>query len=356
MNWIGPMRWLGPFGFDVLAHPWMLVFLVLVLALLVLELTARPHGVLTISTGETMARVNRHKKAFLRRLPAVLRAAGLALLIVALARPLTGMRPRVEAVDIRDIVLCVDVSGSMTADDFIVGDKRRNRLWVTKEAVRHFINSRKLHREDRFGADRVGLVLYAAHAWMQCPLTLDYGVLERELDALEIDKDDQKSHRTAIGSAIGLAISKLDKSEAKSKVIILVTDGINNHGNLDPITAAQVASDFGIRVYTIGAGSTDGGRVMRDTMLGPIVRPAGDPIDEASLQRIASISGAKYYRAVDMESLTGAYQEINELETTEVKIGDVYDYSDGFMPWALLGTVATTASIFVRRRWFEAIP
>lgn len=350
------MKVFGPFYFDVLTHPWALLLLLGVAVLLAAEILARPFGAISVSTGETLHRVRGQSKVFLRRLPALLRALGLALLIMALARPLNGMRLRPEREKVVDILLCVDISGSMTADDFIVGGHRRNRLYVTKAAVRDFIASRKARRDDRYGLDRVGLILYGSYAWMQCPLTLDYGVFERELDRVGIDMNDEKSRRTAIGSAVGLSVSRLNKSEAESKVIILLTDGINNHGNLDPITAAQVARDYGIRVYTIGAGSAKGGLITENTMLGPVVTGRSEPIDETMLKRIAEITGAKYYRATDVESLEGAYQEINELEATEIELGDVYDYEEGFVPYAIAGAVAMALSVFSRRRWFEAIP
>ena len=350
------MNLLRPFYFELLTHPWILTLVAGVAVLFVAEVLARPSGALSVSTGETLARIRGRSRTILRRLPALLRAIGLILLIVALARPLNGMRLRSERADVVDILLAVDISGSMTAEDFIVDGHRRDRLFVTKLAVRDFIDTRKARPDDRYGLDRVGLILYGSYAWMQCPLTLDYGVFEHELDRVVIDKNEDKSRRTAIGSALGLSVSKLNKSEALSRVIILLTDGINNHGNLDPITAAQVAADYGIRVYTIGAGSPEGGLVTQQTLLGPMTVGRSDPIDEDMLKRIAEISGGKYYRATDLETLQGAYQEINELEATEIDIEDVYDYDEGFVPYAIAGTVAMLGSIFSRRRWFEAIP
>lgn len=351
------MSWLGPFYFDLLTHPWMLLLLIVVAILFVAELTARPHGAISVSTGDAMERARGSMRGMLRHLPAVLRAIALTLLVVALARPLNGMRPRVERAEVVDIILCMDASGSMTSTDFVVGGAPRDRLFVVKGAIRDFVKTRKLNNEDRFGMDRLGLVLYSMHAWMQCPLTLDYDVLLRELDTIAIDKNDEKSHRTAIGSGLGLSISRLNKTEAKSKVIILLTDGINNFGSLDPITAAQLAEDYGIRVYTIGAGSPEGGMISQPTWLGPrLTARATNPIDEESLRRIAEITGGKYYRATDTESLLEAYREINELETTEVDIGDAYDYEDGFMAYALTGGALMALSVFSRRRWFEAIP
>lgn len=322
-----------------------LFLLIPVVILLIAEWFTRPHGVIRISTGSELSDLPGKHHHALRRVPMVLRALGLALLIIAVARPLTGMRPRVESAEVRDIMLAVDVSGSMTANDFRINDRPRDRLFVTKLAVLDFIESRKIDEEDRFGMDRVGLLLYASYAWIQTPLTLDYALLEHDLANVVIDQNDEKHNRTAIGSAVGLSLSNLLKSEAESKVIILLTDGINNAGALDPLTAADLAKERGIRVYTIGAGATS-----RSSFSGQ------NPIDEETLEKIAEATGAKYYRATDLETLREAYQEINKLETTEIELGEVYDYDEGFMPYAIVGTALVLLSVLMRRQWFEAIP
>jgi Ca-activated chloride channel family protein len=200
------------------------------------------------------------------------------------------------------------------------------------------------------------LVLYAGYAWTQCPLTLDYGMLERELDIARIDEQDRQKQGTAIGSAIGLAVSKLRKSEAESKVIILLTDGRHNRGELDPITAAQFAKDYNIRIYTIGAGSEGQALIPQRGLFGERMVPVEVPIDIATLERIAATTDGKFYRATDVKSLQGAYEEINQLETTEIETTGYYDYEDGFVPWAVAGTVLLLASVMSRRFWFEAIP
>lgn len=333
------------FDIDTFKNPEALWLLVPTVLLFFAEWRARPHGVVSVSTGEILAELHATGAEWVRKVPSVLRILGLVLLILALARPLNGMRPRIESAEVRDIILAVDVSGSMTANDFEIGGKLRDRLFVTKLAVLDFIESRKADADDRFGLDRVSLLLYASYAWIQTPLTLDYGLLEHDLGQVSINQNNEKHNRTAIGSAIGLGLSNLLKSEAESKVIILLTDGINNAGELDPITAANLASDRGIRVYTIGAGATS-----RNAFGGQ------NPIDEAAMQEIAEITDGKYYRATDLESLQQAYREINELETTEIELGQVYDYDEGFMPYALFGTLLVISSIMTRRKWCEAIP
>jgi Ca-activated chloride channel homolog len=248
------------------------------------------------------------------------------------------------------------VSGSMRSMGFVSGGERHDRLYVTKQAVRDFLKNRKQNSSDRYGLDRIGLILYATYAWTACPLTLDYGVLERELNHAEVNEDDPKRQNTAIGSAIGLALSRLTKSEAKSKVVILLTDGLNNTGELSPLTAARLAKDYGIRIYTIGAGSVEGGLVPMPTLFGTMLQRTAEGIDEDTLKKIAVATGGKYYRASDTESLEKAYQEINQLEATEVDLNDFYEHRDSFASFAVAGTLMLLAATFVRRIWFEVIP
>ncbi len=347
------MSW---FQANMFMHPWLLLLAPFVVLLFAFECFSRAAGAISISTGETLRAVGSAQRAVLRRLPALMRAVALLLLLVALARPLTGMQPRHDRADVVDIMLCVDVSGSMAAQDFASKGTRMNRLDVVKETVRGFIESRKQRPEDRYGLDRLGLILFAGYAWTQCPLTLDYALLERELDLAYIDTRNPRKQGTAIGSAIGLAVSRLRRSEAETKVIILLTDGLNNAGELDPITAAHLAREYGIRVYTIGAGSQGEVLVPRRSLWGETMVPAYIPIDEESLERIAEITGGRFYRATDTESLVHAYQEINQLETSEIEISDYYEYEEGFLPWALLGGLTMLGAVFVRRMWFEPIP
>lgn len=347
------MKLLDLFHFNTFNNPWAFLLLLVAAAVLIAEAFAGAPGVLNISTGETIARLRAGRGGeFTRRIPAILRALGLALLIVALARPMSGQRLRKDRANIIDIMLCVDVSGSMTQQDLYLGGRPRDRLYVTKEVVRDFIRSRKERAAERYGMDRVGLVLYAGFAWTQCPLTLDYAILERELNAAQVDEQDPRKNGTAIGSALGLAVRRLTQSEAKSKVVILLTDGLNNRGELDPMTAAEVAQKYGIKVYTIGAGSTETGVV-----LGPGGIPMqANPIDEETLAKIAEATGARYYRATSTELLREAYAEISSLETTEIEIGDFYEYKEAFVPYAILGGLALFVSIALRRRRFEAVP
>ena len=351
------MKLPADFAYTSLMNPWALLLLVAVLAVLAAELTAKAPGVVTISTGETLRKIPGGRRRHLRRLPAVLRALALSLLVLALARPIMGYTVRKDRANVTDIILCVDVSRSMMALDFIANGQRLDRLAVTKAAVKNFLDNRKQRRQDRFGMDRIGLVLYSTYAWTACPLTLDYGVVEREVDHAGINEQDEKRQSTAIGSAIGLAVSRLRKSEAKSKVIVLLTDGLNNAGELGPMTAARLAKEYDIRIYTIGAGSIEGGMVPVKTPFGGvIVNQSAGGSDENALKQIASATGGKYYRATDFESLAEAYDEINKLETTEIEVNDYVEHKEGFMPFALAGAVLMLVSTFSRRLWFDTIP
>jgi len=345
------MRLLELFRFDMLTYPWVLVLLLFVAVLFLAEAFARAPGALMISTGETLARIPGHGRAVLRRLPPLLRALGLSALIVALAGPMHGFQVRTDRANVVDIMICLDVSGSMLQRDFVIGGQPRDRLFVAKEAVRTFIQSRKERASDRYGMDRLGLVLYAGYAWTKVPLTLDYAILERELDAIQIDTTDRSKDGTAIGSGTGLSIARLLESEAETKVIIMLTDGLNNRGELDPITAAQMAKEYDIRIYTIGAGT-----VNPRSMPGALFPQGGIGIDEDMMTQMAEMTGGRYFRATDHDSLVQAYEEIGRLEGTEMEVGSYYEYKPAFLPWLLMGALAVLGGMFLRRQWFEVIP
>lgn len=344
MNWL--TRLLGSSGFATPQAFWLLLP---VLALLVWECLPAAPGVIHISTGERIRALYRYRSGWLSRLPALGRALGLTLLIVALAGPLEGWQLNKERAGIIDIMLCVDVSGSMRETDFLVSGRPKDRLYVAREAARSFINSRREGRDTRYGLDRVGLILFSGLAWTQCPLTLDYDVLEHELDQAEIA--DERKQGTAIGSALGLAVRRLSKSEAKSKVVILLTDGQNNRGELDPMTAARLAKEYGIRVYTIGAGSEE------EKVVGQgFFSRRTEAIDGKMMGGIASMTGGKYYVASDTKALMNAYDEISEMEATEVEIGDYKEANEMYLPFVIVGAAALILSGLARRQWFEQIP
>lgn len=355
MSPVSMHEWLGPFYFSSLLHPWFLLLLVGVGALLLAEIAVRAPGVIHVSTGDVLARVAGPHRDKLRLIPPILRAIGLGLLVVALARPVKGLQPVPEKAEVMDLMLCLDVSGSMKALDFSVDGQRQDRLEVAKGVLRRFVDSRQ-HMTSQGSVDRLGLTLFAGTAWTTSPLTLDYDIVQREIDRAHIDLEDPRKQGTAIGSAIGLAVSRLRHSEAETRVLVLLTDGRNNTGELDPMTAAHLANEYGIRIYAVGAGSRGEVLIPQRTVLGERLAPVHIPIDDESLTAITELTGGRYYRATDAESLREAYEEISELERTEIEISEYYHTEEGFPPYAAAGLTMVAASIFTRRLWFEPIP
>jgi Ca-activated chloride channel family protein len=250
-------------------------------------------------------------------LPA-LRAATLTLIVLALARPQFGdttTRLHREGVD---VVLAVDVSGSMLAEDFTLADGRASRLDVVKSVVKEFVTARP--------EDRIGLVLFAARPYTQCPLTLDHGWLLQNLDRAKVGMIEDG---TAIGSALAIAVNRLRPSTARSKFVVLLTDGQNNAGRITPQTAADAAATLGIRVYTVGAGTRGLAPYPAQDLFGnKVYRPMQVDIDEDTLKKIAMTTDARYFRATDTASLRDIYAEIDRSEKTPFEAPQFLDYRE----------------------------
>ncbi|MCF6147853.1 MAG: VWA domain-containing protein [Candidatus Kuenenia sp.] len=281
-----------------------------------------------------------------RHISIVLRTVAIALCIIALARPQHGNEQTRVTTEGIDIVLAVDVSGSMLAEDFEMDGKRQNRLYVVKQVVKDFINKRT--------TDPIGLVVFAAQGYTQCPLTLDYGILMQLLEKTEIG---MLQDGTAIGSAIASSVDRLRNTKAKSKVIVLLTDGRNNSGEIDPYTAAEIAKAFGIKIYTIGAGSK--GLVpypARDLFGNKVMRQVKIEIDDESLMEIAKITGGRYYRATDTESLKEIYEQIDKLEKTETEITHYKEYKELFHYFLLPAFGCLLIELCLKKTKFRKIP
>jgi len=281
-------------------------------------------------------------RVFFYQLLPLLRLAILLLFIIALARPSNVSSEREYRTKGVDIVISLDISGSMLAEDF----KPQNRLHVAKEEAARFIQGRI--------NDRIALVVFAKKAFTQCPLTLDYRILIALLDDI---RTGMIADGTAIGMGIATAVNRLRESEAKSKVIILITDGENNSGNIDPITAAELAKTFGIKVYTIGVGK--GGLVpfpVMDPLFGKRYVQAEVEVDEMTLKRIADITGARFFRARDPKALAGIYEKINELETTEIKVKEYSSYSELFHFFLIPALFLLLFDLLLRRTIFLRVP
>ncbi len=271
-----------------------------------------------------------------------LRVLVFTLLVIALARPEKVTAEKEYQTKGVDIVIALDLSGSMLAEDF----KPENRLVVAKQEAIKFIRGRE--------NDRIGLVVFARKAFTQCPLTLDYEVLTTLLDQLETG---MIADGTAIGLGLAQAVNRLRDSDAKSKVIILITDGENNSGNIDPVTAAELAKTFSVKVYTIAVGK--GGLVpfpVNDPLFGKRYVQAEVAIDETTLKRIADITGGLFFRARDPKSLAEIYEKINKLETTEVKVKEYRSYEPLFWYFLLPALAILLFEVLLSRTYLLKVP
>ena len=305
--------------------------------------TLQGGAAIQISSVDGVVRAPKTIRYYLRHLPFVLRAAAFALLVVALARPQDVERLSHTNTEGIDIMLAIDVSGSMLARDF-----RPDRITAAKEVAGSFI-------ADRYG-DRIGLVAFAGEAFTQSPLTTDQGTLQTLLSRI---RSGLIEDGTAIGNGLATAINRLRESEATSKVIILLTDGVNNHGEIAPLTAAEIAKAQGIRVYTIGVG-TEGMAPY------PAVDIYGTPtggtvmakveIDEKTLRSIAEMTGGEYFRATDKAKLKAIYDQINQLEKSKVEVTEHVTYHEQYLLWALAGLLLLFAEFLFANLVLKRIP
>ncbi|MCB1057518.1 MAG: VWA domain-containing protein [Acidobacteria bacterium] len=279
-------------------------------------------GTVRFSAIATLQRLRVSRTLFWRRMILALRLLTVALLLIAAIRPQTGRKQTQVSTEGIDIMLVVDTSGSMQALDLDSErqiSRRRNRLAVAQAVVEDFITKRP--------NDQIGLVVFGAEAFTQCPLTLDHGIVSTFLDRLQIG---MAGDATAIGSAIGTAVKRLRDSSAKSKVIILLTDGRSNAGALSPHKAAEIAKTFGVKVYTIGAGTRGKAPFIVDSFFGKQVVYEDVEIDEGSLRDIAEVTGGAYFRAEDEQGLEAIYDKIDQLEKTEITTDTYMEYNERF--------------------------
>jgi len=287
-------------------------------------------------------RAGRTYRQQFRFLLLVLRVLAVALFVIAFARPRAGTQYEEVTSEGIDIMLCLDVSSSMQAEDF----KPNNRLYVAKEEIKKFIGRRV--------NDRIGLVVFARYSYTQCPLTTDYGVLLRFVDQVDFGFIEDG---TAIGMAIANSVNRLREVDAKSKIIVLLTDGDNNAGEIDPITAANLASTFGIKIYTIGAGKP--GNAMypyQDPLFGKRYIYQPTRIDEETLKEIAKRTGGQYFRARSGEELDQIYTEIDKLEKTKIEIAEHVRYTELFQYFVFAGLFLIVLEILLANTYFRKLP
>jgi len=282
----------------------------------------------TFSAVSTLAEVSRPPSPVIRHGPTFLRSLAILCLVIALARPQKGREETRVTSEGIDLILALDVSGTMDAYDMKLDGEPASRLDAVRKVAADFVRERP--------QDRIGLVVYALYAFTQCPLTLDHPVLIDFIDRLRIGMIDPS--RTAVGLALSTAVNRLRGSEAKSKVIVLLTDGRNNVTRVDPLTAAQAAKALGIRIHTIGAGSRGPAPVPLRDRAGRIVSWGRQPfdLDEDSLKKIAEIGGGKFFRAEDAEALAGIFQLIDRMEKTKAETVIYREYRELYLFPALL--------------------
>jgi Ca-activated chloride channel family protein len=270
------------------------------------------------------------------------RVAAVSLLVLALARPQSGQKSEEVLTEGVDIMLVLDISGSMQAEDL----RPKNRLAVAKNTIADFVKKRK--------SDRLGLVVFSSKAFTQCPLTLDYGVLLTFLERVDFG---QIEDGTAIGSAIAVSANRLRDSKTKSKVMVLLTDGANNQGEIDPLTAAKAAAALGIKIYTVGVGVNGYAPFpVDDPVFGRRYVNMPSIVDEASLQEIANTTGGKFYRATNRAELENIYNTIDKLERTEIKAKEFMRYSELFPLFLIPGLLFLGLEVVLANTRFRKIP
>jgi len=300
------------------ADPQMLFLLLLLIPLSWITLRARGrHRSIAYSSFELLDGAKLGAPVWKKYARFTLRALVLILIVVGLARPQTGQSESTIKTEGVDIMLLLDTSSSMQAQDF----RPKNRLYAAKQVIKEFVGKRS--------NDRIGLVVFSAQAITQCPLTLDYDILVQLVDQVDFGMLDDG---TAIGVALATACNRLKDSEAESRIVVLLTDGRNNMGIVSPTTAAEIAKTLGIKVYTIGVGKKGSAPVpVNDPLFGRRVVSMPVQIDEESLKEIAGVTDGKYFRATDREELEQIYDRIDALERTEIETRTFINYTDRFM-------------------------
>ena len=296
---------------------------------------------MTLSGFENLDEKVGSSRIWLRHLLFLLRLAVVILIIVVLARPQSSNKWEQVTTEGIDIVMCMDVSGSMRAKDF-----RPNRLEASKDVGIEFVNARE--------NDRFGLVVFAGESFTQCPMNTDRAVVVNFLKDIDFGVIEDG---TAIGMGLATAVNRIKDSKAKSKVVILLTDGVNNRGDVGPVTAAEIAASFGIRVYTIGVGTRGTAPVpVQDAFGRTITRSMPVEIDEDVLKKIAMTTDGTYFRATDNTKLREIYQQIDELEKTRMDVKQFSNKKEEYFPFLLAAMLILLFEIMLRYTIFRTIP
>ena len=324
------------------ANPWCLLLLLIIPASIAYYIYNRKRltAEIRFSSTKVFQEMPKNYKHYLRYLPLALHMLALAALIIAIARPQKSDSWSNQTTEGIDIVMSVDISSSMLAEDL-----KPNRLRAAKKVATEFISSRR--------NDNIGLVVFAGESFTQCPLTINHAELINLLNGIESGMIEDG---TAIGSGLATAVNRIKDSKAKSKVIILLTDGSNNRGQIAPSTAGEIAKSFGIRVYTIGVGTRGMAPYPFQTPYGVQYQDVEVDIDEESLKNIAETTGGEYFRATDTKSLSSIYREIDKLEKTKIEVKEFSKKEELYHWFVLVLVVCLIGEITLRNTVFKSIP
>lgn len=301
---------------------------------------SKHYASMQISSAEALRSGKKGIKTYLRHMLFVLRTIAIAAIIIVIARPQNNTEWDTKVAEGIDIIMSMDVSTSMLAEDF-----QPNRLEAAKDVAIQFISDRP--------NDRIGLVIFAGESFTQCPLTTDHNVVINLMNEINCELLDDG---TAIGDGLATSVNRLKNSNAISKVIILLTDGVNNKGSVAPLTGAEIAKTFGIRVYTIGVGTIGSAPYPFKTQFGTQYQNIDVKIDEEMLKEIASLTGGKYFRATDNKKLKDIYEEIDLLEKTKIQVTNYSKPVELFEIWVIIALAILILEILLRLTILKNIP
>ncbi|GIW23220.1 MAG: aerotolerance protein BatA [Candidatus Sericytochromatia bacterium] len=324
--------------------PYLLLLFIIIPFLIVYELKYKRYPYISFSSVELLKK-SQKSKFNIKYLFLTLRLIITSLFIISLSRP----QKIINSIEVYNkgisIMIILDTSGSMKAIDLKLNDETVNRLEVIKHVVKNFISKRI--------NDNIGLIVFGTNALTYCPLTTDYNILNHFIDNLEIG---MAGESTNIGDSIALGIKRLLNVDSKSKIIILLTDGANNSGKINPEKSSEMASNLGIKIYTIGVGSAGKIPYIQDTFWGPQIVYAESDLDEQLLIKIAEKTKAKYYRAKNTEELEKIYDEINKLEKSNIKSKKYYEYKELFSYFIIVALILLLVELILSNTLFIRIP
>lgn len=326
----------------IFLHPeylWLLLLLIPLIVWYIVRLS-KMQASFKLASVNAFKGVKPGLKVYMRHLPFVLRVISIGLIILVIARPQSVNSWEESESQGIDIVLALDVSGSMLSQDL-----QPDRLQAAKKVASEFVTDRR--------NDNIGLVVFAGESFTQCPLTTDHTVLLNLLDEIEFGLIDDG---TAIGLGLATSVNRLKDSESQSRVVILLTDGTNNRGQIAPLTAAEMARSYGIRVYTVGVGTKGMAPTPVQTPFGVRMQNMAVDIDEKTLTEIAAMTGGQYFRAQDTEGLRQVYEEIDEMEKYLISVQNVTQRQEKFLMFALAAMALILLELILRRTWLRSIP